>query len=92
MALAGMDLGTDEVELLPILRQADFRDLPPPRRQLTCGRVRLRSVDRVQMHPTVAFRQEPQVLFVGGKPERLARAEAADVADPRVVMQRVDDS
>jgi hypothetical protein len=90
VALAGMGLGAGDEETAPIGRQLDRRDLPRPAVSWRAGVRRRRRVDHVQVHPAVPLRQEPQRPLVGQPPESRRPAEPADLANPRLVVQVVE--
>src|SRR4051812_16377742 len=90
MALAWMFLRAGDVELLPVAREPGVGDLPFAGRQLLGLRRWIGDIERVEMHPAVALREEPHPVVVGQELYG-GRSEAATrLAYPGVVMERVD--
>ena len=92
MPLARMLFAGGDEEPLAVARERGVLDLPRAGRELLRLRGRVADVDGVQVHPAVALRQEPHALVVVQK-RRARRAEpAAGLANPRIVVQHVDDA
>ena len=91
LSLAGMLLRAGDVKLPPVGREIRGRDLPRARRELLRLRVRVAHVERVQVHPPVALRQEPDAAVVRQELESGRSETSARFAHPRVVVQVIDD-
>jgi hypothetical protein len=87
-----MHLGAGDVELLPSRASDALGDLPLARRQLLRLRRGIGDVERVEVHPAVALREEPHALVVGQELDARRSEAAARLANPRIVVQRVDDA
>ena len=86
-----MLLGARDVELLLVRGERHRFDLPLSLRQLLRRWTIRGGVDRVEVHPAVALGEEPEALLIRHPAERrIVRARPAELAHPRIVVQRVE--